>query len=198
MALSWIHPWRSLTVANGSSGNTLVTVTPSGGYSGRVVWSLVFSSSSGTPLTACYDVDSLPVNNVSTTQLTIGTGTACSSSLPAARGNFRPLGRRAVANGESQTERRIPSATVVYAGLLLCGLLAAGRRRKRLPQLLAIVFLTAAGMGLTGCGGGGGGNNTGTSSTPPSSTTNYTITLTGTDSVNTAITASTTFTLTVN
>jgi hypothetical protein len=188
----------NLTVANGSSGNTVVTVTPSGGYSGRVVWSLVFSSSSGTPLTACYDVDSLPVNNVSTTQLTIGTGTACSSSLPAARGNFRPLGRHAVANGESQTERRIPSATVVYAGLLLCGLLAAGRRRKRLPQLLAIVFLTAAGMGLTGCGGGGGGNNTGTSSTPPSSTTNYTITLTGTDSVNTAITASTTFTLTVN
>jgi hypothetical protein len=64
----------------------------------------------------------------------------------------------------------------------------------RLPLLLAIAFLTVASAGLTGCGGSG--NNTGTSATTPS--TNYSIILTGTDSVNASITASTTFTLTVN
>jgi hypothetical protein len=53
----------------------------------------------------------------------------------------------------------------------------------------------SAGAGLTGCGGGG--SNTGTSPTTPS-TANYSITLTGTDSVNSSITASTTFSLTVN
>jgi hypothetical protein len=67
----------------------------------------------------------------------------------------------------------------------------------RLPSLLAIVFLTMASAGLTGCGGGGG-NNTGTSTTTPNSTVSYSITLTGKDSVNSSIAASTTFTLTVN
>jgi hypothetical protein len=81
----------------------------------------------------------------------------------------------------------------VYASLLLCGLLAGWRRRTHLPLLLVIVILTVAGAGLTGCGGGG---NTGTSATTPS--TNYSIILAGTDSVNASITASTAFTLTVN
>jgi hypothetical protein len=37
-------------------------------------------------LTACYDILSLPVSNVSTTQLTIGIGAACNSPLPNERG----------------------------------------------------------------------------------------------------------------
>ena len=45
--------------------------------------------------------------------------------------------------------------------------------------------------------GGGGGSNSGSPAITPASTT-YTITLTGKDSVNTSITASTTFTLLVN
>jgi hypothetical protein len=66
----------------------------------------------------------------------------------------------------------------------------------RLPLLLAIASLALVGTSLIGCGGGG--NNTSTSPTPPSSSTSYSIALTGMDSVNTSITASTTFTLTVN
>jgi subtilase family serine protease len=187
----------NLTVVNSGTGSTPVTVTPSGGYTGTVAWSLAFSGGSNN-MTACYGIASLPINSASTTQLTIGVGSACNSPSSADRGNLRTLGQRASASKWSQTNPRSATATAAYAGLLICGLFAGRRRRIRLSLLLAIVFLTAAGMGLTGCGGGGGGNNAGTSPTPPSSATNYIVTLTGRDSVNTSITASTTFTLTVN
>ena len=186
----------NLTIANGSSGSTQVTVTPSAGYNGRVVWSLASSGGSDN-LTACYVIASLPVSNVSTTQLTIGTGTACNSSSPAEHQDLRPLGRRALPTGETQVHWRSTPATAVYATLLICGMLARRRRRIGVPLLLALISLTFAAAGLAGCSSGGG-NNTGTSTTTPSSSTNYTITLTGKDSVNPGITASTTFTLTVN
>jgi hypothetical protein len=182
----------NLTIANGSSGTTQVTVTPSAGYNGRVAWSLTATGNS-TNLNACYTIASLPVSNISTTQLTIGVGRACNSALAADRGDFRPVDRRALLNDGTQAHWHSTPATVVYATLLICGLLARKRHRMRLPLLLPILFLMVAGLGLTGCGGGG--NNTGTSTTPPSS---YSITLTGKDSVNSSITASTTFTLTVD
>jgi hypothetical protein len=185
----------NLTITNGSTGNAQITVTPNAGYHGRVVWSLAFSGASPT-LTTCYSISSLPVSNVSTTQLTIGIGAACSSPLPAERGAYRPLGHLASSIDEAPTHRRSPPPAVVYASLLLCGLLARWRRRMRLPLLLAIASLALVGTGLTGCGGSG--NNTGTSPTPPSNLTSYSVTLTGKDSVNTSITASTAFTLTVN
>ena len=75
------------------------------------------------------------------------------------------------------------------------------RRRRRLsPSMwLAVAFITIAGLGLSGCGGSGGGSSGGTGkTTPPPNASTYTLTLTGTDSVNTAIKASTNFILTVN
>jgi subtilase family serine protease len=184
----------NLTIANGGTGNTQVTVTPNGGYNGRIFWSLAFTGNSGSP-SACYSIPSLPVSNVSTTQLTVGIGAACSSPLPNERGAYRPLGHLASASDETAAHRHSTPATAVYASLLICGLLAGRRRRMGVPLLLAIVILTVAGVGLTGCGGSG--NNTGTS-TPTPKATSYNLTLTSTDSVNTSITASTTFTLTVN
>ncbi|HMH12486.1 MAG TPA: S53 family peptidase [Edaphobacter sp.] len=188
----------NLTIANGGTGSTQITVTPTAGYNGNIVWSLS-SSGNSTSLTACYTIASLPVSKISTTQLTIGIGTACNSALPAERGNFRSLDQRTSTNDGPPTHRRSTTTTAMYASLLICGLLAGGRRRIRLPLLLAIAFLTVTGLSLTGCGGGG--NNTGTptmgTSTTPSSTTSYTMTLTAKDSVNSLVTASTTFTLTV-
>jgi hypothetical protein len=65
-----------------------------------------------------------------------------------------------------------------------------------------VFLLPVAGMNLTGCGGGGAGSSgtSGSATTPSSpvaSATNYTVTLTGTDSVNGQVTGATTFTLTV-
>jgi subtilase family serine protease len=192
----------NLTIANGGTGSTQVTVTPAGGYSGRVVWSLASSGTTGS-LTACYGIGSPPVSGTSTTTLTIGVGSACSSPSLAERRNLRPLNPRASLKSESLPPWHNASGIAVYAGLLICGSLMGRKRRTRLPFLLAIALLTFVGVGLTGCGGGnsssgssssGGGSGT----TPPSNTTNYTVTLTGTDSVNNSITASTTFSLTVN
>jgi hypothetical protein len=188
----------NLTIANGGTGSTQVTVTPTAGYNGRVVWSLAATGNSSN-LSACYTIASLPVSNASTTKLTIGIGTACNSALPAERGDFRPLVQRTSANDGPKTHQRSTPATAIYASLLICGLLAGGRRRIRLPLLVAITFLTVASVGLIGCGGGGNSTGaTGTTSTTPSTTTSYTVTLTAKDSVNTSISASTTFTLTVN
>jgi hypothetical protein len=188
----------NLTIANGSTGSTQITVTPSAGYNGRLVWSLSYTGSS-TNLTACYTIPSLAVNNTSTTKLMIGIGTACSSTSAAERAVFQPLGQRASANDRFYGNQRSTLATIAYASLLICALLGGRRGRVRLPLLLAVACFTSVSAGLMGCGGGG--NKTDISPTPPtapSTTTNYTFTLRGTDSVNTSITASTTFTLTVN
>src|SRR5581483_7573795 len=83
----------NLTVANGSTGSTKVTVTPTGGYNGRIVWSLTATASSNpsSDLSACYQIGSLslPVNGVSTTDLTIGIGAACEAAAPSNGAAFR-------------------------------------------------------------------------------------------------------------
>jgi len=193
----------NVTVGSGASGTTEVIITPSGGYGGRLVWSL--SVAGGTvAANYCYQIASVPVSNVTSTQLTIGVGAACNSTSPAARGAVRPLDRRAAASGQPPTPSSgfLP-ASGVYAGVLLCGLFAVRRRRTGLPLLVLLLVLSAAGAGLTGCGGGGAsasptgssGSSPGTPANPAS--TSYTVTLRGTDSVNDLINASTTFTLTV-
>jgi subtilase family serine protease len=176
----------NLTVANGSTASTQITVTPTGGYNGRVVWSL---SASGTGnLTGCYSIASfLPVNGVTTAKLTIGIGSACNSARSAVRAGFVSLTK-------AQVHSRILPVTVVYASLLICGFFTGSRRKMRL-WLLAILIFPIAGANMTGCGGGGSKSGT---STPTPTTTTYTLTLTGKDSVNAGITASTTFTLTVS
>jgi hypothetical protein len=188
----------NLTIANGSTGSTTVTVTPTGGYNGRMVWSLTAtaSSSASSNLSACYAIGSLPVNGVSTTNLTIGIGTACESALPANRVVFRTLSQRIVANGETGAHWSGTTTTGVYACALICGCLVGSRRKWRLSlTVVAVLLLPFAGANMIGCGGGAKG--TSPPATTPTATT-YTITLSGTDSVNNAVTASTTFTLTVD
>ncbi len=176
--------------ANGSASTT-ITVTPSGGYDGRLFWSLSLTSNSTSSLSGCYFIPSLLVEGVSsTTTLTLGAGIACSSAVPAARFASRPLAARAAAH-MSQTApwSSVPIATC----LLVCCLLPASRQRRLLPLLC--MSLIASGLVLSGCGGSGAGAAT---PSPVISTANtYTATLTGRDSVNGAITSSTNFTVTV-
>jgi hypothetical protein len=106
----------NLTIANGSTGSTQITVTPSGGYNGRIVWSLSVTGSSNTSssLTACYAIDPLLVNSISTTNLTIGIGTACESPQPAGRAALRTLTQRALPNGKTRANWR--STPITGAG----------------------------------------------------------------------------------
>ncbi len=188
----------NLTVANGSTGSTKVTVNPTGGYNGRMVWSLsaTVAAGSSSNLTACYAIPSLVVNGISTANLTIGIGSACESALPADRTAFRTLSPRIAANSETRPQGNNSTMTGICASALICGCLVGLRRKWRLSLLLVVLFLSLAGANLIGCGGGAN-NSTSPPPTTPSATT-YTVTLSGTDSVNTAITASTTFTLTVD
>ena len=181
----------NLTVANGGTGSTQVTVTPTDGYTGRVFWSLTASGLSN--LTGCFAIAPLVVNNTTTTKLTIGIGSACQSAVPADKRRFRPL--HSDANGARANGRSAP-VPFLYAALLICGCVAWRRRKARfsIPVLLILFAITSA--NLIGCGGGGG-NNIGTTTTTTTTTT-YSITLTGKDSVNGAIGSSTTFTVTVD
>jgi hypothetical protein len=183
----------NLTVANNSTGTTQITVTPGGGYSGEIVWSSldVTGSSSATPLTGCYEIAPLVVNNVSSETLTMSIGSACSAS---------PSYRKVQKGAAPKVQSSLP-LNGIYAGLLLCGCLA-GRRRRWRGMLLLLLALGVTVAGPLGCGGGGSstgsGNAGGSSSTTSTATqSTYTLTLSGKDSVNGSIVASTTFTLTV-
>jgi hypothetical protein len=88
--------------------------------------------------------------------------------------------------------RKTSAAQIAIAGGTAAGclllLLIPGIRRKRWPVALVMLVFLSVGAGL-GCGGGtGGGTPAGT----------YSVTVTATDSSNTNITGSTTFTLTIN
>jgi Pro-kumamolisin, activation domain len=184
----------NVTVVNGSTGTTQVTVTPSGGYNGEITWTSlnVTSSSAATPLSGCYEIAPLVVNNVSSETLTLGVGSACNASP-----SYRKFQK-----GEAPKVQSSLPLRGIYAGLLLCGCLAT-RRRKWRGMLLLLLMLGAVVAGPMGCGGGGSssssastGNGSSTSSTPAQAT--YTMTLTGNDSVNGLIVSSATFTLTVD
>jgi subtilase family serine protease len=186
----------NLTVANGRTGSTKVTVTPTGGYNGRIVWALTATGSSNPSrdLSACYEIGSLPVNGSSTTDLTIGIGTACEAAVPSNGAAFRSLRQRALPKGKTQAEWNSTRAAGIYACVLICGCFVGWRRKSPFSLTVLILLLPVAGVSLAGCGGG---SSKGSSATTSGATT-YTLMLTGTDSVNNAVTASTTLTLTVD
>jgi hypothetical protein len=189
----------NLTLANNASGSTQVTITPGGGYYGRLIWSLSATGTGNTPLTGCYAIPSLVVAGTTTTvNLAVGVGNACKSALPANHADFKVSGLHARANTDLPVRHNLP----VYACLLFCGCLAGLRRKgKRLQLILFVLLLPAICTTLIACGGGGSSSSgssssTTTTPTPPST---YQLTLTGRDSVNgNVVYASTTFTLTVN
>jgi hypothetical protein len=127
----------------------------------------------------------------------MGEGSACNSASPTGSRASSPVERTLLQQPLKRTSRRAPVAAT-FVALLLCGLLPSRRTRKLLP-LLSTATLAILAITLTGCGGGsqtgtGAGSGNGTSAQPQI----YTITLKATDSVNSAITATTSFTLTVS
>jgi subtilase family serine protease len=192
----------NVSVGAGGAGSSTITITPSGGYTGTVVFSLTSSNptalanlctswastnSSGAGTAAV--IGATPV----TTQLTLD-----ATAADCAAGGLAPL---APTSGRAAPPPQPgPSANLVLflLGLLLLAAALAALRRNRAK--LGLAALLAFGLAATACGGSGftpigSGNTGGNSNNPPAGT--YTMTVTGTDSTTSTITASTTFTFTI-
>jgi Pro-kumamolisin, activation domain/Bacterial Ig-like domain (group 3) len=168
----------NVTISSPSPGNTgtsTITLTSTGGYTGTVQ-----VSASGS-VNLNYGFGSSGASTVNVPLTAGGTGsTTITLTTTTATGNLQK-------GSKANLKKTIAAAGGTLAGCLLL-LLIPGIRKKKWPVALAMLVFLSVGAGL-GCGGGTGGG-------APSGT--YTITITGVDSSNTAITASTTFTVTIN
>ena len=170
-------------VSPGSSTTATVSFATSSTYSGtmNLTCALTASPSGAKSLPTCsLNPGSITITSGSnaTSVLTIKTTAASNTAL------VRPSNRMAPWIGAGGT---------VLALALLFPLPA--KRRKWLSRLsLLLVF---AAVGAIGCGGGGGQSSTPPSATPATTAGNYAFTVTGTDSANPKITASTSITVTV-
>jgi subtilase family serine protease len=189
----------SATVTSGSSTSSTVTITPSNGYTGTIDWSVAPT----TIPASCYSISPTTVTGTGTTTATISIQTGSSTCAS----GFSPLGQTGTGTSASLRKPAQPHrnsdnpVAPVLAGLgLLASIAFFGRRRSRIPALLAIVLLAGFGLGLSGCGGGTtatgtGGTGTGTGTTTTTTTTDYSVTIIGTDSTNSSTKAQATFTV---
>lgn len=195
----------TISAKAGSSGTSTITVASQNSYAGTVDFTLAVTSSNYASLTnnGCYTINSATVSadTTATTTLTLYTSQSqCSSTTT---GGMRPgmhaiefRGGGGAAQNRSPFGGGVPVAAAGLGGLLLFGL----RRRSKLWTMLGCLMMAVALGGFaSGCGGHSGtGTGTGGGGTTTVAPGSYSLTLQGTDSVNTGITASTNLTLTVN
>jgi subtilase family serine protease len=179
----------NITVAQGSVGSSTITITPKGGYTGTVQFSLT-TTSTALENDTCPNLNNIAVSGTAaaTGTLTIDTNAAnCAATGQSRKGQSKYV--HIAGMGAGLTGRGGPlTAIAVLAGLLLAGFL--GRYSRKLRVLAGVILLATIGMAFTGCGG-----NSNSISNAPKGT--YTLTLTGMDAATSSITATTTFTLTI-
>ena len=184
-----------LTVKQGSTGTSTVTVTSKNSYAGTVGFTLSTSNSSLSTY-GCYDVNdtSVAANGSATATLTLHTSSnSCSTTSSTRTGTrhaFVYSDKRASGRPQDRPFSRevAPIGFAVVAGFVWCGV---RRRRSTLLTISGSLVLAIAASLLNGCGGSSSSSNSVAKGT-------YTVQLDGTDSSNSSIADSTTFTLTVN
>jgi subtilase family serine protease len=191
----------NVSVAIGASVNDMLTITPTDGYTGTI--DISYTS----PDNSCLAGNEPTVTGTAavTETFTIYTSASACNQLDSAISSpanpnqrhirFHRVGSSHVAaNHPASPWKRLPIPTAL-AGVIL---LACFRRRSKLLRasvaLGIALLLSFSGLGLTGCSN----NNSSTSTAEDVPAGTYTISLSGTDTLNATITASTTFTLTVN
>lgn len=191
----------NISVAQGASGASTVTVDSPSTFAGAVSFSLS-STSTAVNTYGCYTINNATVaaGGTATTTLTVYTSeSACSTSSSMRPGS---LHRFAGATGSSSAQNHspfggaAPLAAFGVGGLLLLGF---RRSRTRLWTLMGCLLLAGVLSFSTGCGHSSGTTTTTTTTTTsnevPAGT--YTLTLTGTSTADSSISATTTLTLTV-
>lgn len=130
------------SIGAGSSANSTITVTPSGGFAGTVS----FSCSATIPSGSCsVSSSTMPGSSSATATLTVQTaGTQAAIS----------------------TTSRIYRAGFGWLGCIALGALLFGARRRYMLAAGLGLFLVFAALGISGCGGSNGGGNHQTSGTP--------------------------------
>jgi hypothetical protein len=191
----------NVTVSQGSSASSTITITSESSYAGTVDLTLSTDSTSLEDY-GCYDVSNTAVtaDGKATATLTLYTSeSACDTTSSVKKGtarhNFVKIVRTASGskrdNPASRTALPI-SFAAIFTGILLTGL---GRRRTSLRAFRICLVLLASALVATGCGSS---SNSSTSTADDVAKGNYSLTVDGTDSSNSSITAETTFTLTVD
>lgn len=181
----------SPTIVPPSAGASTITIAPQGGYTGSISWVI----SSSPPFTnGCYSLSNATVSSPTTpvtASLTLDTSTtACGGA--AMIQHPRQSGSSMVA-ARAQTPHRAPFG-LMLAGLLFGGVLTVRGRKNR--TVGGMVLLVAFTLILPACGGGGSSSNNKSAGSNVAPGT-YTLTVVGTDTSSSAISASATLQVTV-
>ncbi len=210
----------TVTVSAGATGTSSIAFGSQGSYAGTVLLSYEVTSSNANSFytDGCLGLSGANTD-ASTGEVTVPTGgtTAtltfytssgnCSSSSGSMQPGFFRIKPMTAHGGQARSHAPFGGAVPLGASAL-AGLLLFGFRRKRsklLATLGCLMLALALGGFATGCGGGGGGTTgctgksclTGGGGTDVAAGT-YTFVLYGADTVNGAITAQTSLTLTIN
>ena len=155
----------TVSIADGATGTTVVSVTPVAGFDSQVSFACsglpAYSSCSFSPATVTPSGSA-----ASTTTLSLATN--------AAAGSIRepnPLNRSHPGEGET------------FLALVLFGLGGLARQRRkwnasRWPALLSVLLVAGVATALVACGGGGSGGGSGGTATTPAGTSTVTVTAT--------------------
>ena len=210
-ATSFTMAAPNLTITAGASATQTLTITPVNGYSGTI--SLSISGGAGLTNTCVFGPQYITVGSTGTTTATLTYYTSaatCTAKGATSGGGVALLKQFPIASATTSSNsgspspwQRAPLPVAALAGALLIG--SFRRRSRRFRSLITLAFITAlslGGLALTGCTGsvttnntGGGGGGSSNSGNAPAGT--YNLTLTGSDTVNSSITASTNFTITI-
>jgi len=196
----------TLTVSQGSQGTEGMTVTPAGGYTGTINFS--YTTSNPTALanlcvfsgTGINSNGSLTVSGSSPVMASVIFDTNASDCVSATGGSLKGRGLHQIphAGGSLKPSNQAPKkgnpipAGMAFAGLLVAGFL--GRSSRKLRQLACVIALASLGLVLTACGSSSTSSNA--PSDPPKGS--YTITISGTDSTTSSITAQSQFSLVID
>ncbi|WP_263357422.1 protease pro-enzyme activation domain-containing protein [Acidicapsa ligni] len=191
-----------ITVSDGNSGASTITVTPASGYTGTIDFSLDSSNDNalqnicwayGTQDSSGNGILAVSGTSAVTTTLTIYTNATFCATQAAVQKNgksaLHTLRRsNTSSNNDSNRSKSTPGA-LALAGLLLFGF--AGRYAKKFRGVAGILLLIGVGFAISACGG----SNSNTIPNPAKGS--YTMTLSGQDSSTASINATTTFTLVI-
>jgi hypothetical protein len=186
----------SVTVADGSSGSSTVTVTPSNGYTGTIAYTVSVNADLSN---ACYSLSDSTVSGtgaVAAAMAIYTSSSGCSSSSVTGVGRAK----RKFVGGGTHSELRKSSGgeggRLALAGLLFFGLFGV-RSRKQFTRLLGgACVLAIVGLTTWGCGGSSSSSSTTTSSSEAAKGT-YTLSITGADT-SSDVSATTSMTLTID